>query len=308
MTQRRATEDLLICARLGELGEGELRRLDVALRASRELELLYDAGREFDAQADLLPGDEARMSALVKGALGELDREHAFGSKPRWANRTRSAVSFVAASFAFGVVASVAFANAWQFAEQRHWFAASSNTAATPSTLVRRVKREPAASPAVGTASANAEAVPPRAVSAARVPALLPAPSAPQPGASVQNPEALFARANEARREGRTQAAIELYQRLESEFPGSVEAQDAQVLIGNLRLAQRAPLAALDQFESYGSGALSAEALWGSAQALRKLNSPQELSALQRLLREYPDSPYAQAARVRLRQLPAPSE
>jgi hypothetical protein len=75
------------------------------------------------------------------------------------------------------------------------------------------------------------------------------------------------------------------------------------LVLGNLRLEQRSPRAALNQFESYGSGALSLEALWGKAEALRKLQSPEERGVLEQLLRDYPDSPYAAAAKKRLQQL-----
>jgi hypothetical protein len=70
-----------------------------------------------------------------------------------------------------------------------------------------------------------------------------------------------------------------------------------------LRLNQRAPGAALGEFEQYGSGALTPEALWGRARALRGLKSPDERQVLERILREYPDSPYASGARQRLEQL-----
>jgi len=82
-----------------------------------------------------------------------------------------------------------------------------------------------------------------------------------------------------------------------------VEAEDAKVLRGNLLLSQRSPHAALRQFEDYHSGALSLEALWGRAQALRKLGSPDEQAILSELVRNYPGSPYAEAAEKRLREL-----
>ena len=113
----------------------------------------------------------------------------------------------------------------------------------------------------------------------------------------------LFARANQARRKGDIEDAITLYERLGQEYPRSIEAQDAKILRGNLLLSQRLPRAALRQFEDYHSGALSLEALWGRAQALRKLESPDELAVLVELVRDYPASPYAEAARKRLREL-----
>jgi TolA-binding protein len=87
------------------------------------------------------------------------------------------------------------------------------------------------------------------------------------------------------------------------EYPSSLEAEDAKVLRGNLLLGQRSPRAALRQFEDYRSGALSLEALWGRAQALRKLESPDERAILTELVQNYPHSPYAEAAEKRLREL-----
>jgi outer membrane protein assembly factor BamD (BamD/ComL family) len=113
----------------------------------------------------------------------------------------------------------------------------------------------------------------------------------------------LFARANQARRKGDIEDAISLYERLGRAYPNSVEAEDAKVLRGNLLLSQRSPRAALRQFEDYHSGALSLEALWGRAQALRKLESPDEQAILRELVRTYPGSPYAEAAEKRLREL-----
>ena len=113
----------------------------------------------------------------------------------------------------------------------------------------------------------------------------------------------MFARANQSRRNGDVEDAISLYERLTRAYPNSVEAEDAKILRGNLLLSVRSPRAALRQFEDYRSGALSLEALWGRAQALRKLESTDEPAILLELIRGYPDSPYAEAARKRLREL-----
>jgi outer membrane protein assembly factor BamD (BamD/ComL family) len=113
----------------------------------------------------------------------------------------------------------------------------------------------------------------------------------------------LFASANQARRSGDIENAISLYERLGREYPSSVEAEDAKILRGNLLLSQRSPRAALRQFEAYHSGALSLEALWGRAQALRKLASADEQAILVELVHDYPDSPYTATAKKRLREL-----
>jgi len=294
-----AAEDLLVRARRGELGEDEARRFEVAVRASRELQLLYEAGLEFDAQAELLAGDEQRMSSLVTGALQELER----AEPPRAAvasRRRRSDAWFFATSVGLGMLLSVALASAWQLAERR-----LGGVTPSPAPVIAAKRRaEPVVAPSSPPSSASpiAELEPapkPRRISSAAPPtsrvveAASPSPS----------PSELFARANEARRSGAHEAAIAAYEELIGRYPDSIEAEDARVLVGNLRLSQRAPGAALGAFEQYGTGALSPEALWGRARALRSLRSPEERQVLERILQEYPDSPYASGARQRLEQL-----
>jgi len=74
MSRQVDAEDLMVFARQRALNEEEERRLTIALRSSRELECLYDAGLQFDVQARLLSGDEARFSRLVERTLERLDQ------------------------------------------------------------------------------------------------------------------------------------------------------------------------------------------------------------------------------------------
>jgi TolA-binding protein len=315
-----AAEDLLVRARRGELGEDEARRFEIAVGSSRELELLYEAGMAFDAQAELLPGDEERMGALVAGALQELERAEPsrVAREARPLPRRRSDARFFATSVGFGMLLAVALASAWQAAERRHWLGgAAERPPAPPAVPSLAVPR--AASPAVVAMSAatavpasRAPVNPPRRFaltggapsSRAVVNELGSAPTR-EPAPAPASPSELFTRANEARRSGHQQTAIELYEELIARYPTAVEAEDARVLVGNLRLGQRSPSAALDEFERYGAiqGALTPEALWGRARALRSLESAEERQVLERIVREYPSSPYANSARQRLRQL-----
>lgn len=313
-----AAEDLLVRARRGELGEDEARRFEIAVGSSRELELLYEAGAAFDAQAELLPGDEERMSALVAGALQELERAEPsrLAREGRPLPRRRSDARFFASSVGFGMLLAVALASAWQAAERRHWLGgAPERPTAPPAVTSAAVPRAPSppivAVPAATAVPASRAAVdPPRrtAVTSSAPSSRVvvnepgPAPASASPPAPA-SPSELFARANEARRSGGREAAIELYEELIARYPTAIEAEDARVLVGNLRLGQRSPSAALDEFERYGAGALTPEALWGQARALRSLESAQERQVLERIVREYPSSPYADGARQRLRQL-----
>ncbi len=115
----------------------------------------------------------------------------------------------------------------------------------------------------------------------------------------------LFSLANVARRNGETQKAVLLYQRLQREHARSDEALLSYVLLGRLELARGAAARALRGFEAYvaraPSGSLAQEALHGKAQALGQLGRKQEEAAAWRhLLQRFPSSVYAQTAREHL--------
>ena len=304
MTRMTAAEDLLVRARREELDPDEERRLELSLNASRELALLYEAGVGFDAEASLLPGDEARTASLVERALRQLDHGASapgVGNAPA-ALRTRSGARFFALSVACGALLTVAVASAWQAAEKR-WFSAQS-----------AVQRSTRPAPPPASSLAASPSAPARVDSqlspstSAPQSAALSTSAGPKPASSPSSKPAssareLFTLGSVARRSGDIEAAIALYEELCAKYPRSVEAEDARLVLGNLRLEQRSPRAALNQFENYGSGALSLEAIWGKAQALRKLESPEERSVLEQVVRDYPSSPYAAAAKKRLQQL-----
>jgi TolA-binding protein len=308
MSQKTAAEDLLVLARRERLDAGDERRLELSLNASRELSLLYEAGVGFDAEASLLPGDEARTAQLVERTLRERDRQlRAHGTVPPETDGRhrlrgpRSGARYFALSVACGALLTVTIASAWQYARER-WFPAQSTSLAAPvgprPVVTPTPPESPPARPDVAPPSTASERAESRVVTSASSKPL------PPPSAKSQlSARELFTRGSVARRRGDVEVAIQLYEELCASYPGSVEAEDARLVLGNLRLEQRSPRAALSQFESYGSGALSLEALWGKAQALRKLQSPEERAALEQLLRDYPASPYAAAAKKRLEQL-----
>jgi len=305
----RAAEDLLTRARRGELSEDEARRFEIVVGSSRELELLYEAGVQFDAQAQLLPGDEERMSALVAGALAELEHAppRAATSGVRRAPRRHAPAWRFAGSVGLGVLLSVALAGAWQLAERHHLLGAAPPAAPAPARAELDRSPVPAAHRAAPVVSSSVSATPVegrrRVGVAGAAPSSRATVVAAEPQSTPASPNELFVRANEARRSGERAAAIALYQELIDRYPSAVEAEDARVLLGNLQLGQRAPGAALGEFERYGDGALTPEALWGQARALRSLQSPDERVVLEHIVRDYPDSPYAKSARQRLLRL-----
>ena len=317
MSREVPVEDLLVLARQCKLSEEQERRFEIAKQSSRELECLYDAGLHFDDEASLLSGDETRVRALIARTLERIEQSdgvsapRAAGASPLAAARATRAslvVRYFAASLGFGLLLCVTLASAWDYVEKRAAQRAQQARELSAHSIANRKPKRPApahppapeALPVPATGSALSDA------SAGRPP---PVPVPVDLGRKVTasderlSSSELFARANQARRKGDIEDAISLYERLGQEYPRSIEAQDAKILRGNLLLSQRLPRAALRQFEDYHSGALSLEALWGRAQALRKLESPDELAVLVELLRDYPASPYAEVARKRLHEL-----
>jgi TolA-binding protein len=123
--------------------------------------------------------------------------------------------------------------------------------------------------------------------------------------ASSTSAAGVFSAANAARRAGDTRRAIALYSQLQTEYPQSDEALVSYVLMARLELSRGAPAVALRQFDAYlarsAAGSLSQEALQGKAQALSSLGRKEEAAATwRRLLREFPNSVYAQSAREHL--------
>lgn len=307
MTEKTAVEDLLVLARRDRLADAEERRLELSLGASRELSLLYEAGVGFDAEASLLPGDQALTAQLVERTLQELDRNLRQSNtlpgearRPARAGGRHSAARYFALSVACGALLSVAVASAWQHASAR-WFTPQSSAAVARSTP-RRVRPLPV-SPQATPPSLSPELPLPAESTKTALKNAAPRASAARAAPSTPSARELFTRGSEARRRGDVEAAVLLYEQLCAVHPDSVEAADARLVLGNLQLEQRAPRAALSQFENYGAGALSLEALWGKAQALRKLESSEERAVLELLVRDHPGSPYAAAAKKRLQQL-----
>lgn len=323
-----AAEDLLVRARRNELSEHERRRLRALLKASKELELLYLAGVELERSSALATGDEARMQRLVEigrahAAAAPSKRELSGGLRVRRAEARRSLgrpapAKAIAIALGLGAVLGAAVSAAFQYGSA-HIFRS------TPDASVESVAaHDRSGMPVVGarrgpvTASEASGVVPPVAVDsvdagmswsdgntdpaprrakevAMRSPNVGTPKRAPDDDASM-----LFAQASDARRRGDRETAIRSYERLCARYPDSVEAVDARVSLGKLKLRERAPAEALRLFETYSAGTLSAEALWGQAEASRQMSSPAERAVLERIVREYPDSSYAMAARKRL--------
>jgi TolA-binding protein len=117
----------------------------------------------------------------------------------------------------------------------------------------------------------------------------------------------LFHRANQARDADQVTDAQRDYSQLVERFPESSEAQLARISLGKLLSARGARLEADREFQDYlsgGRGPLDEEALLGRARVLQALaRRDDERATWQRLLRDHPNSVYAEQARRRLVQL-----
>jgi tetratricopeptide (TPR) repeat protein len=289
---RDSSEDLSALSRRGELDAAEQRRLQLALQSSSEARLLHKAGLALDAAGSVLPGDDALAERVKQRVLARV--------LPAKAPRRRRFVSWgIAAAAACMAMAAVAGA----VTELRPLRALFGLSAPRPPAPVHQVAVPVA--PAAPTAPPAAQAPEPVASAAAEaVP--LPQPSvrsaAPADGSSASE---LFASAASARRRGKPQEAIVLYDVLQSRFPGSAEAKAADIALGMLRLSRGNAGSALEHFSRYLAhnprAELAPEALWGQSQALSSLGRRSEARrSLASLLERYPDSTYASAARAKL--------
>jgi TolA-binding protein len=127
-------------------------------------------------------------------------------------------------------------------------------------------------------------------------------------GGSV-TPAGLFRRAGAARRTGALAEAATLYLDLQARFPAAEEAHVSHVSLGKLLLSMGRPQEAEIHFAIYltgGGGPLAAEAAFGRAQGFERMGRPhEEREAWLGLLRDYPASIYASAARKRIPELEA---
>lgn len=286
---RDSIEDLSALSRRGELDEAEERRLRVGLESSFEARLLHRAGLELDQAGSVLPGDDALAERVQRRVL-----ERAAPAVPARGRRRWAAWGAAAAALCVAVGAA-----AGNFPMLR----ALSFSFGTPARLQPPAPKQaarpapPAPPPQV---ESPAAVVPPQVEVAA--PALPPKPSA---AAEVGSASELFAAAAGARRKGKAQEAIVLYDTLQSRYPGSAEANAADMALGMLRLQRGSARSALDHFQRYLAknprAELAPEALWGKAQALSRLGRSEEAKkSFAALLERYPDSTYAAAARAKL--------
>jgi tetratricopeptide (TPR) repeat protein len=128
----------------------------------------------------------------------------------------------------------------------------------------------------------------------------------PPPVAATPSANALLASARRAHTRGQIERAHKLYRQVIDTYAASAAAGTAEVALGRLLYEDKQqPAAALVELDRYlkqkPSGALVEEALFYKALSYERLgDAEQAATALRQLLRVYPQSIYATAARARL--------
>ncbi|HMJ53031.1 MAG TPA: tetratricopeptide repeat protein [Polyangiaceae bacterium] len=319
-------EDLFDREQEGTLTADERRRLDSHTLQCAACALVRSAVRDFAAQRNPSPGDDALIARISNEALGKAAsistgiispalRTTYTGSLPR---RRRSwAVGAIVLFAATGATAS--FWSVRGVIVQRLLNAPAETVAPAPveepkapiartKVTPRPVAEEPEAveeesepAPVVVTPVAPAPVVAPRP--------RLHEPINVPPAIVVPSANDLFTAANEARRRGDSQKSFELYTQLARNYAGTREETTSRVLLGRLLLDRGAePTQALGLFTRYldesPGGTLAEEARLGKALALTRLGSAkEERLAWQQLLAFHPNSIHAERARKRLDEL-----
>ena len=277
-------EELLGRVRRGQAWGQDRAAFEAHLDSCESCRMTLDLMGDFDSVGEAEPGDSeliARMAATAAGTLGV--------SSPAPFRVPRR-------SWRFAVAALVITGSA--VAGGLGWVALRSSTAPVNSPAENASAR-PSPAPVLAPSPTPTTAIPEPVVDVAdaETPSTKIAPTA----------TAVYRAANEARRTGRTDRAIQGYQDLQRRFPGSAEAQASRVSLGGLLLRAGSARPALAQFDAYlagGSGKLAAEALFGRGRALQALGrSAEEARNWERLVKQYPDSAYATYARRRIDEL-----
>jgi tetratricopeptide (TPR) repeat protein len=117
---------------------------------------------------------------------------------------------------------------------------------------------------------------------------------------------ALFSRANDLRRIGRDDQAIQTYRKLQRLFAGTPQAEQSYATLGLLLLEHFSADEALTQFDRYlaGEGLVTEDVLVGRALALQRLGrTHEERATWETLLHRFPSSVHATRAKTRIAEL-----
>ncbi|MES1179432.1 MAG: outer membrane protein assembly factor BamD [Myxococcales bacterium] len=278
-------------ARRGNLSSSERLAFEAHLRACDSCLLDVEIGADFDALDQPEWDDGARIERLAARLAASRRRP------------LRKPVLRVAALAACLLLVTGIAAAAVRWLAPRPVLRVAANTASS--------NGSPSAKPAAAAIPLPSAPLPPEAPSpSAAASGLSSDVTAPALGVRTRvglSAAQLFRTANEARRAGQSQKAIQLYGSLQQEYPGSAEAAQSTVSLGSL-LSSANPRGALVQFDRYLStaprGSSAAEALYGRGRALQALGrQSDERMTWQELLARFPRCPYVDRATRRLAEL-----
>jgi tetratricopeptide (TPR) repeat protein len=326
-------EDLFDREQDGTLTADERRRLDAHTLQCAACALVRAAVRDFAAQRNTAPGDDALIARLTNEALGKAASLTSSTVSP--ALRTTYIGAHPRRRRAWAVGAIVLFAATGATASFWTVRGAIIQRLLTPPPAEPMAITEPSPTKAPIAQRARTAPTPPPVIEAPvlppdepeQVPVVMSPPVAPRPVVVAARPrpvepvnvppppvaapsaDDLFTAANEARRRGDPQKSLELYTQLARNYPGSREETTSRVLLGRLMLDRGGdPGHALQLFTRYldenPGGTLAEEARLGRALALTRLGSAKdERLAWQQLLAFHPNSIHAERARKRLDEL-----
>jgi hypothetical protein len=316
-------EELLDRARRGEASPEDLHRLRVHLAgcpACRYEHVLADDCARAAAPSQTESEDAHLLARVRREASRAVHQRGSAGARRArgWARRRSTRVVFAAAAL---LLFAGTFAAATTVV-RRVWHRGPEIEPIEHATRPPRARHKVASSSALAAAGDGPSApAPDEALEAGLDEPATEIPEAPRPvvapparharavAAEAESPGELFARANAARREGKTREAARFYRQLQREFPGSSEELVSRVTLGRWMLDRlNDPSGALARFDSYLANpvhtALREEALIGRALALGRLGrETEERSAWAAFLAAFPGSVYAERARGRLEAL-----
>lgn len=290
MSELDCRNELVQRERRGELSAAEAVALEAHLGACDTCRIGRMLGSDFERDATLEAGDGAKIATLSEMARQWSSPPVVVATRSRFSGpRARSLLLAAAFTLLLAAGASAAF-GVFEVEPAIEAPVPVPAMAPSASSTPRRVPAKPAPPPVV------AEPTPVASVAAPSVARTVVA-------RTEDSAARRFAAANEARRAGDSNRAATLYREVVRDFSGSPEAAMSELRLGNLLLEKGKAGAALDQFQRHlkRSGALVPEALYGRGRALAALDEQNaERQTWQRVLREFPGSPYAAHARRRL--------
>jgi TolA-binding protein len=288
--------DLTSKARRRALSRDEEVRLQALFEEAPEERRLYRAGLAFDRDSSAREGDDVLVARMAERAEQEFGRPLSSPPPRRLRFVTLVAAALVAAGSAAAGTGVVYLVRVKESGGDVPAVAATVVNAAPKPKAAPRGERRASAKPV-----AVVEETPVPAPAVDHAPGVVATPK--RASREAFGAPALFSEANKRRLAGDSAGAVALYTELAMRYPGSAEANLAELSLAKLFLASGDSERALGYFRRAGAtgGALGSEALWGEAEALRALGrTGEERETLERLLKRYPSGAYAKAARKRL--------